>query len=542
MVEQARSEEFKGNTFESARSLTLLQRRLHDPVSTQDREQFSETVRFLDRRLTAELDAVRSAISKERKIQFLTADSHDARLAALILKAALAEYPEPPEGSIPFAIAIGRPAPDSRDGIALGKLGDHTFTATLATQAWFLGMSLLATDSADLQTYVVFDIEATSLDLARAEIVELAAVRIDGSGQVIGEPFEQLVRVRQVPRELAKLTGIQARDLKDAPPIGEALQAFQAWLRPDDVLIGHNAIEFDLAVINRHAAQQGLDAICQRCVDTLPLARRYVPDLSHKLGDLAKSFGVLERQQHRAMPDVLTTVDVFVRLRDIRRRQMSVRAFDDALPLVAASILLANAPVGPDNQALLDAGARRLRSWPENPLARSGVDLIGRAWTECERRLLATRESREEEAWNDFAGEWLENIRRHLTLRPNMSLAELSSHLSLTAGSTTTSSDDRVTMMSIHASKGKEWETVVITAVESDQFPSTSSPSEEEIAEGERLLYVGVTRAKDRLALFYCHRRGEHRHSPHPLLEKFPADDRIVNRIYKRSREPVVIS
>ena len=519
-----------------------LQRRLHDPVSAQDRDQFTETVQFLDRRLAAERAALRLAVSAQREVQFLTADSLDARLAEQILKAALADFPEPSAHSIPLVVAIGMPAPASRDGIALGELGDHTFTATLATQAWFLGMSLLSTDRVDPRTYVVFDIETTSLDLARAEIVELAAVRIDGSGRVIGEPFEQLIRVRHVPRELSKLTGIQGRDLKDAPPIGEVLQSFQTWLRPDDVLVGHNAVEFDLAVINRHAAQQGLDAICQPCIDTLPLARRYVPDLSHRLGDLANSFGVAERPHHRALPDVWTTVDVFLHLRGIRARHMAARAFDDALPLVAASILVANTPIGPDNQALLDAGARRLRSWPGNPLARSGAECIGQHWTECERRLLATRESREEEAWNDFATEWLENIRRHLALRPNMSLAELSSHLSLTAGSTASPSDDLVTMMSIHASKGKEWETVVIVAVESDQFPSTSSPTEEEVAEGERLLYVGVTRAKDRLALFYCHRRGENRHFPHPLLERFPVDERIVNRIYKRIREPAGIS
>ena len=64
----------------------------------------------------------------------------------------------------------------------------------------------------------------------------------------------------------------------------------------------------------------------------------------------------------------------------------------------------------------------------------------------------------------------------------------------------------------------------------------------DDIAEGERLLYVGVTRAKDRLALFYCHRRGEHRHSPHPLLEKFPEDEQIVSRIFKRTQEPAVVS
>jgi DNA polymerase III epsilon subunit-like protein len=403
-------------------------------------------------------------------------------------------------------------------------------------------MSLLSPGNDDRRNYVVFNIETTSLDLARAEIVELAAVRIDGSGRVIGEPFEQLIRVRQIPRELSKLTGIRALDLKDALPIDEALQSFQSWLRPDDVLVGHNAIDFDLAVMNRHAAQHGLDTICLSCADTLQLAPRYVPNLSHRLGDLAKSFGVPERPHHRALPDVLTTVDVFTHLRGIRAGQMAARAFDVALPLVAASILLADVPIGPDNQMLLNAGARRLRSWPEHPLAQAGADLIGSDWTECERRLLAIRDSREEEAWNNFADEWLEHIRRHLSLRPNMSLAELSSHLSLTAGSAASTLDDLVTMMSIHASKGKEWETVVITAVESDQFPSASSLTDDEIAEGERLLYVGVTRAKDRLALFYCHRRGEHRYSPHPLLDRFPEDADIVHRMYKGSREPTAMS
>lgn len=56
-----------------------------------------------------------------------------------------------------------------------------------------------------------------------------------------------------------------------------------------------------------------------------------------------------------------------------------------------------------------------------------------------------------------------------------------------------------VTLATFHAAKGLEWESVHLFGVSEGIVPWVSSPIDEE----RRLLYVGITRAKDRLAITY---------------------------------------
>ena len=63
-------------------------------------------------------------------------------------------------------------------------------------------------------------------------------------------------------------------------------------------------------------------------------------------------------------------------------------------------------------------------------------------------------------------------------------------------------SDARVWMMTLHAAKGLEFPTVVITGVEEGLLPhSRSLDTREGVEEERRLFYVGVTRAMDRLVI-----------------------------------------
>ena len=77
--------------------------------------------------------------------------------------------------------------------------------------------------------------------------------------------------------------------------------------------------------------------------------------------------------------------------------------------------------------------------------------------------------------------------------------------------------DDRVTLMTLHASKGLEFETVFIAGLEEGLFPLANATQEQkDLEEERRLFYVGATRAKNHLFLSYARSRfryGEHQSS-----------------------------
>jgi len=67
---------------------------------------------------------------------------------------------------------------------------------------------------------------------------------------------------------------------------------------------------------------------------------------------------------------------------------------------------------------------------------------------------------------------------------------------------------DRVTMMTLHLAKGLEFNTVFITGLEEGLFPIGEAAFDEaELEEERRLMYVGMTRAKENLVLSWAAER-----------------------------------
>ena len=77
----------------------------------------------------------------------------------------------------------------------------------------------------------------------------------------------------------------------------------------------------------------------------------------------------------------------------------------------------------------------------------------------------------------------------------------------LTEADTLDKRADRITLMTLHASKGLEFKCVFIAGLENGILPLYRAKEEKEIEEERRLLYVGMTRAKERLFLSHSEKR-----------------------------------
>jgi len=96
-------------------------------------------------------------------------------------------------------------------------------------------------------------------------------------------------------------------------------------------------------------------------------------------------------------------------------------------------------------------------------------------------------------------------------------LAAFLSHASLEAGEhQALAGDDAVQMMTVHAAKGLEFQHVFITGLEEGLFPHENALSEAQgLEEERRLMYVAITRARERLYLSFA--QTTHAARPNPL-------------------------
>ena len=92
---------------------------------------------------------------------------------------------------------------------------------------------------------------------------------------------------------------------------------------------------------------------------------------------------------------------------------------------------------------------------------------------------------------------------------PAATLATLAAELDQRAEAQHAPTVEGVTLASLHAAKGLEWDAVFLVGLTDGTMPIQHAETPEEIEEERRLFYVGVTRARTRLALSWALSRTE---------------------------------
>jgi ATP-dependent DNA helicase DinG len=147
---------------------------------------------------------------------------------------------------------------------------------------------------------VILDLETTGFDPGHDYIIEVAA--LISRGPEVLDRFSTLVRPpAPIPQETTQLTGIDDGMVAGAPPIESVAIALAEFIGPRPI-VAHNAT-FDRTFLERNGC--GSERLRGPWLDSLEVARLAFPRLkSHRLGDIARAFGIEIGRAHRAADDV----------------------------------------------------------------------------------------------------------------------------------------------------------------------------------------------------------------------------------------------
>jgi superfamily I DNA/RNA helicase/DNA polymerase III epsilon subunit-like protein len=362
-----------------------------------------------------------------------------------------------------------------------------------------------------LQDYVAFDLETTDKDPATCDVVELAAVRVRGG--VIVDQFHRLVcPSRPITPRASAVHGYRETDVGNEPAFAEVWPAFRAFVG-EDLLVAHNGHTFDVPVLRRLAA--GLPGVEDLVFfDTLPLARSLM-DESARLEDLAHRFGVARGRSHHAIDDAATLVGVtrhLGELRLVRARKTSLVQLLGWLGLALA--LDAPADPTPEERVLKDVALPAALGRYGGCLEAYAEQVAGTSAPSAEElveRLGGQRLLERMRTERPVAERYPASAARLAALVASSAAPTLAESIELLLGRVALSRSDgcrtddrRVSLLTLHATKGLEFSRVYVVGVEDTQIPGLYALEHEElkeIQEARRLLYVGMTRAKDRLVL-----------------------------------------
>jgi len=332
---------------------------------------------------------------------------------------------------------------------------------------------------------VIYDTETTGLDLAKDQMIQLSAVRLDASGNVI-DTLDQMILPTVPISAGATRTHHQTMETIIAQggiPARDALEKFSAFVK-GAVLVGHNSLCFDSPLVRRQLFECGLpplDILGE--YDTLPISKQFLPKSeNYKLDTLCQHFGITNQCAHNALGDITATGEVLTRL--IQENIVPTTEYRKALV----------ASLAPKFEKF-DLFLKELQT------ALSKNDITGIFDTVVEKCNLKKKYNTETDQIS------LDDL-RHALASLDTSFAEASLREFATDAALSGSQIDmlikklkKIPIITVHQSKGCEFDQVIIAGADSNNFPSFASVKGGNEPEEKRVFYVAISRAKQKLIL-----------------------------------------
>ncbi len=427
-------------------------------------------------------------------------------------------------------ILIGSISSENPDVIHLGSGKIRSIVALKLCQRL-----LSRFETPNMSDMIIYDLETTGVNTKTANIVEIAAKRLNVIGNEV-EEFKRLIRPPggYIPSSVSRVHGITTEDVRDAPSIEMVLPEFCRFIQ-DRILIGHNVAKYDNPILERDLKTYLKRNLSNPYYDTLVTARKLLPRQRRGIDALAEKFGIKHGRLHRAMEDVEVNRQIFKELIQMDLYKREVKSLTEFLPLIGISILSTTTGEDENNnitedQAVLNAAKRFVKvhnsTVPEDlPFDSSEGDKVLEFMDQLSQSDVPILP--EDTAWIDHKAKF-----RNLLLQferggfGNALSDFLDYQKLLTNFDELDHNSEKITLMTLHAAKGTEFPVVIIIGMEEGSFPMWKRGiTPEEIEEERRLFYVGMTRAQDQLYLSSAlYRYGDRERSPSMFVREMSPD------------------
>ena len=336
--------------------------------------------------------------------------------------------------------------------------------------------------------FVIFDVESTGLDVTEDEIIQIAAIKIDNKGKVI-EKFERFLKNNKSVKSSEFVHGFSDEFLRINGE--DKITVFNDFLEfsKDTIIVGHN-VQYDISILTSELERLKMaKPMFKGVFDTLDIYRRFYPNaINHKLETLSRIFDTSHKPSHNAMDDILATGELLVYAvnKYLKPTSMERMAF-------MSKYLKSFNDITNKLNSLFES-AENMRAYEIIPYIINDLGVK-----------------------NLYKGEGgvekLERLRDFYSLLKDLDIPEKSNRDSLLDVIKMTglsngeleeliikrSKKPRIPIITVHQSKGLEFENVFLAGMQEETFPSYGAVKSGRLDEDKRTFYVAMTRAKKRL-------------------------------------------
>lgn len=335
---------------------------------------------------------------------------------------------------------------------------------------------------------IVFDVESTGTDVTEDEIIQIAAIKLNSKGEVIGK-FEKFIKNNKSVGTSEYVHGFSDAFLKEnGEDKKKVLMEFSKFIK-NSLIVGHN-VQFDINILSSELKRLKMNPIdIKGSYDTLDIYRRFYPNAqNHKLETLAKIFNTKNKPSHDAMDDILATGDLLI---------YAIKNYIIPTSMERMSYMTKYLKTFSKITEKLNILFNKSKDMRPYDIV---VEIINSFHIKT---LYAGEEGKERiERLRDFYV-----LLRDLDNKDKSNRDSLLDIIKITGLSNgelesliiNRTKRPRIPIITIHQAKGLEYENVFLAGAQKNTFPSFRSLNSNNLDEEKRLFYVAITRAKKRL-------------------------------------------